>query len=241
MCLAPPANGAGGLERVIVIRSGSLATLIIVVLLGFVEAVNALTIAALVGGCWHVLVLVFDIILIVVGLLGVPLVGVGAVDLRLIVHVDALVLEVWLGFLLILLSILFLQVHLRFLINISQFQLPLLFLLPFLLLLFDLLPQKRFIFENYLLLHQNPVVGIGYVLEHLVGLWELPQSVCFQIECHVATVHALGQRLVELGSLLHGTDHYWICYDDIVFVFIGLLFFVDFNIPLFIIFKTLRG
>ena len=114
MCLALPANGAGGLERVIVI--GSLATLIIVVLLGFVEAVNALTIGALVGGCRHVLVFVFDIILIVVGLLGVPLVGVGAVDLQLVVHFDALVLEVWLDFLLILLFILFLllQVRLRF-------------------------------------------------------------------------------------------------------------------------------
>jgi len=117
----------------------------------------------------------------------------------------------------------------------------LLFLLPFLLLLFDLLPQKGFVFENYLLLHQNPVVGIGYVLEHLVGLWELPQSICFQIERHVAAVHAPGQRLVELGSLLHGTDHHRICYDDIVLVFIGLLSFVDLDIPIFILLETLRG
>lgn len=131
------------------------------------------------------LILVFDVILALVGLLGVPLICV-AVGFILIIRTPIFIVchipRFLIAFILLLCHILLLF---------EQLLLPLLFLLSLFLLSLDLFSEQWLVLEDDLLLQKNALVRILDVAKHLVCLRKLLQPISLQVQCDISSLHVL--------------------------------------------------
>ena len=108
----------------------------------------------------------------------------------LVLHVVIIASELVVSFIAILLH--------GHLLVLEHLLLALLLFLPLFLLGFDLLSEQGLVLEYHLLLHQDALIGVRDVLEHLIGLWELPEPVGLEVERHISSVHIVLVPIVEL-------------------------------------------